>query len=297
MLHPRRLIFLGTYRRAGAALPLASAKRADYPRQKETSMDAQSAGTAEVYEQMLVPGVTAAFAGLTLEAAKLKPGDRVLDVACGTGIVAREALRQLGPGASVTGVDANEAMLAVARKLEPTIEWQQAPAEQLPFPDASFDVVTCQFGLMFFADRVAGLRQMWRTLKPGGHLSIAVWDSLDQSPGYAALYDVAEKVAGRPVGEALREPYQLGEMDLLLGLARQAKIPGARADWWGGNATFPSLEALVASEVRSGPVSQMIDDAQYARILESARVALAVHIRPDGSISFASPALTLSAQK
>jgi SAM-dependent methyltransferase len=246
---------------------------------------------------MLVPGVTAAFASLTLEAAKLKPADRVLDVACGTGVVAREALRQLGPGASVTGVDANEAMLAVARRLEPTIEWQKAPAEQLPFPDASFDVVTCQFGLMFFADRVAGLREMWRVLKPGGHLSIAVWDALDQSPGYAALYDVAENVAGPPVGEALREPYELGEMDLLLGLARQAGIAGARADWWGGNATFPSLEALVASEVRSGPVSQMIDDAQYARILESARVALAAHIRPDGSISFASPALTLSAQK
>jgi SAM-dependent methyltransferase len=260
-------------------------------------MDAQSRSTAETYEQTLVPGVTAGFAGLTLEAAKLKPGDRVLDVACGTGIVAREALRQLGPGAAVAGVDASEAMLAVARRLEPTIDWQQASAETLPFPDASFDVVACQFGLMFFTDRVAGLREMWRVLRPGGNLSIAVWDALEQSPGYAALYDVAESIAGTIVGEALRQPYALGEMDILLGLARQAKIPGARTDWWGGKATFPSLETLVASELRSGPVSEMIDDAQYARIVEAARTALASYFRADGSVGFASPALTLSAQK
>jgi SAM-dependent methyltransferase len=260
-------------------------------------MDALSRSSAETYEEMLVPGLTAGFAGLTLEAAKLKPGDSVLDVACGTGVVAREALRQLGPGAAVTGVDANEAMLEVARRLEPSIDWRLAPAEKLPFADASFDVVTCQFGLMFFADRVAGLREMWRVLKPGGYLSTAVWDALEQSPGYAALYDVAERIAGASVGEDLRRPYALGEMDLLLSLARQAKIPGARTDWWGGKATFPSLEALLASEMRSGPVSELIDDAQYARITEAARTALASYIRADGSISFSSPALTLSAQK
>jgi SAM-dependent methyltransferase len=260
-------------------------------------MDALSRSSAETYEETLVPGLMAGFAGLTLEAAKLKPGDRVLDVACGTGVVAREALRQLGPGAAVTGVDANEAMLEVARRLEPRIDWRQAPAEKLPFPDASFDVVTCQFGLMFFPDRVAALREMWRVLKSGGYLSLAVWDAVEPSPGYEELYAIAERVCGPAVGEILREPYALGEMDMLLELARKARIPDARADWWGGVANFPSLEAFLGSELRSGPVSQMIDDGQYAQILEAVRAALAPYTRADGAISFAAPALTLSAQK
>jgi SAM-dependent methyltransferase len=258
---------------------------------------AHRGGAAEIYEETIVPGLMAGFAGLTLEAAKLKPGDRVLDVACGTGVVAREALRQLGPGASVAGVDVDDAMLAVARRLEPSIEWRQAPAEKLPFPDASFDVVTCQFGLMFFPDRVAALREMWRVLKPGGYLSLAVWDAVEPSPGYEELYAIAERVCGPAVGEILREPYALGEMDILLDLARKAKIPDARADWWGGMAAFPSLEALLDSELRSGPVTEMIDDGQYARILEAARTALAPYTRADGTINFAAPALTLSAQK
>lgn len=252
---------------------------------------------ADVYERTLVPGIMAEFAGLTLEAAHLKPGDRVLDVACGTGVVAREALRQLGAGATVAGVDADPGMLDVARRLEPTIDWQQAPAEKLPFADASFDVVTCQFGLMFFADQVGALREMWRVLKPGGYLSLTVWDAVEPSPGYEALYDVVGTVAGKASVDKLRVPYSLGEMDILLSLAKQAKIPNARADWWGGRANFPSVESFVASELRSDDAGAAVDDAQYGAIVEATRAAVATYTRPDGSVSFPAPALTLSAQK
>lgn len=259
------------------------------------SSDAEAVRGAELYEQSLVPALMAQFAALTLEAAKVKPGDRVLDVACGTGVVGRAALELVGPGGSVTGVDLNPAMLAVARRVAPSAEWLEASAQDLPFGEASFDVVTCQFGLMFFPDRVAALREMWRVLRPGGWLSLTVWDRIDQSPGYEVLEKIADRFGGRPAADEIRTPFALGEMDILLALAKQARIPNVRADWWGGNATFRSVEDLVDAELGSTP--GLIDKAQFDAIVAEAKAALAPFLRPDGGVSFAIPALTLSAQK
>jgi ubiquinone/menaquinone biosynthesis C-methylase UbiE len=108
------------------------------------------------------------------KAAALLPGNKILDVACGTGVLAREAARCVQPGGMVTGLDRNEVMLTVARRVAPGIEWRQGRAEALPFPDGSFDAVVSQFGLMFFEDREGALREMWRVLKPGGRLAVAV---------------------------------------------------------------------------------------------------------------------------
>jgi ubiquinone/menaquinone biosynthesis C-methylase UbiE len=98
----------------------------------------------------------------------------VLDVACGTGVVAREAARRVGPAGAVAGLDRNEGMLAVARRMAPGIAWRHGLAEALPFPDGAFDAVICQFGLMFFEDRGKALGEMWRALRPGGRLAVAV---------------------------------------------------------------------------------------------------------------------------
>ena len=93
---------------------------------------------------------------LEADAAAIKQGDRVLDVACGTGVVARECARR---GAAVTGLDLNEGMLTVARRISPDIDWHEGDASDLPFEDGSFDAVTCQFGLMFFPEREKSLRE------------------------------------------------------------------------------------------------------------------------------------------
>src|SRR5688500_232640 len=103
---------------------------------------------AKAYEQLFVPALFAQWAPKVLNAARLEAGQRVLDVACGTGVLAREALRRVGSSGHVTGIDAVPGMLAVAKQLAPNIEWRQGTAESLPFADGSFDAVVSQFGLM-----------------------------------------------------------------------------------------------------------------------------------------------------
>jgi ubiquinone/menaquinone biosynthesis C-methylase UbiE len=130
---------------------------------------------AENYQRYFVPTIGTAWATALLDAAELRPGDRVLDVACGTGVVTRAAAELVGPGGAVAGLDVNPAMLAVARSVpwSAEIEWHEADAESLPLADASFDVVVSSLGLQFVPDRAAALREMRRVLVPGGRLAIA----------------------------------------------------------------------------------------------------------------------------
>ena len=132
---------------------------------------------AENYERFFVPAIGAPLAVDLLALVALRPGERVLDVACGTGVVTRLAAQQVGDTGIVAGLDINPAMLAVARAIapaSPSIEWHQASAEAMPLPEKAFDVVLCQMGLQFVPDKIAALREMRRVLVPGGRLAISV---------------------------------------------------------------------------------------------------------------------------
>jgi SAM-dependent methyltransferase len=135
-------------------------------------------GTApENYERYFVPAIGAPLAAELVDVAALQPGERVLDVACGTGIVTRLAAERVGADGAVAGVDINPGMLGVARSAarpELGIDWHEAGAEALPFQDATFDVALCQMGLQFFPDKLAALRQARRVLVPGGRLVLNV---------------------------------------------------------------------------------------------------------------------------
>jgi SAM-dependent methyltransferase len=135
-------------------------------------------GTApENYERYFVPAIGAPLAAELVDVAELRPGERVLDVACGTGIVTRLAAERVGADGAVAGVDINPGMLGVARSAarpELGIDWHEASAEALPFQDGTFDVVLCQMGLQFFPDKLAALRQARRVLVPGGRLALNV---------------------------------------------------------------------------------------------------------------------------
>ena len=129
------------------------------------------------YERFFVPAIGAPLAADLIRLAALGPSQRVLDVACGTGVVARLALQQVGDTGTVAGLDANPGMLAVARSTTPpgkAIEWHEAKAEAMPLQDSSFDVVLCQMGLQFVSDKHAALREMWRVLVRGGRLLLNV---------------------------------------------------------------------------------------------------------------------------
>ena len=163
-----------------------------------------SRSAADIYEEFFVPALFREPAQHVVQAADIRRGQSVLDVACGTGVLAREAAPVTGDAGKVTGLDRNDGMLAVARRLAPGIDWQLGVAEALPFVDRSFDRVFCQFGLMFFDDRVAALREMRRVMKPGGRMHVAVWDSLDHTPGYAAMVNLLHRLCRRGVPRRAR---------------------------------------------------------------------------------------------
>ena len=236
----------------------------------------QVAGNApEVYERELVPAVFGVWAPIVVDLAQPRPGERVLDVACGTGIVARIAAARVGPTGSVVGVDLNPGMLNVARSIVSTdvrsdgpLHWQEASADKLPFPDGSFDVVYCQLGLQFFADRAAALREMRRVLDAEGRLALMVWQGIHESPGFAALADALEQHVGQAAATIMRAPFGLSNSDELAALVRAAGFQGIEIQQRSGTVRFPSVEGFVLSYASgsplAGPVSQANDAAREA---------------------------------
>jgi ubiquinone/menaquinone biosynthesis C-methylase UbiE len=148
---------------------------------------------AEIYERELVQPLFRPFATVLLDRAGIADGDRLLDIACGTGIVARIARERLADRIRTVGVDSSPVMLAVARVVAPDVEWREGSAESLPIAsDERFDVVTCHQGLQFFGDRAAAVREMHRALASDGRLAVATWRPLEELPLFHALHAVAE---------------------------------------------------------------------------------------------------------
>jgi ubiquinone/menaquinone biosynthesis C-methylase UbiE len=159
----------------------------------------QSPSGAEVYESFLVPHLFTQWAHDLVARAEPKPGERVLDVACGTGIVVRAVLPAVGPDGRVTGADLSPEMLAVARTRVPgeaPVEWYEASAEALPFSDAAFDLVLCQQGLQFFPDKPGAIREFSRVLAPGGRVALSVWRTLEHNPVHEALNEAVVRHHG-----------------------------------------------------------------------------------------------------
>ena len=249
---------------------------------------------AEIYEEFFVPALFQQWTPIVADAAGIKAGQRVLDVACGTGVLAREAARRVGGAGLVTGLDRNEGMLAMARRIAPAVEWKAGRAEQLPFADASFDAVVSQFGLMFFDDRAQALREMRRVLKPGGRLAVAVWDRLENSPGYAAMAGLLERLFGRRIASELHAPFALGDPEALRVLFAEAGLGKAKVATHAGTARFPSIEAWVRTDVKGWTLADLIDDDQYALLLREAAVALRRYAKVDGIVIFDAPALIVT---
>ena len=249
-----------------------------------------SRSAADVYEEFFVPALFREPAQHVVQAADIRRGQSVLDIACGTGVAAREAVPFTGDAGKVTGLDRNDGMLAVAKRLAPGINWQLGLAETLPFADQSFDRVFSQFGLMFFDDRAAALREMRRVMKPRGRMHVAVWDSFDRSPGYAAMVNLLNRLFGTQAADALRAPFVLGEPDTLRETFADAGLTGARLETFDVTARFPSLEAWVHTDIKGWTLADMIGEDQYRTLLDEAGKELAAFERSDGSVAFSSPA-------
>lgn len=174
---------------------------------------------ADVYEMNLVEPLFKPFAEATLEQLAPARGESVLDIACGTGIVARLARPRVGDGARVVGVDLSPDMVAVARRIEPSIDFRQGDAAELSLaPGETFDVVVCQQGLQFVPDRAAAARCLARALAPRGRAAVSTWRPLDETPLFRDLHRVAE----RHLGPVVDRRHGFGDAGALEALLRDA---------------------------------------------------------------------------
>lgn len=246
------------------------------------------ASAAEAYEQYFVPILFAPWAERIIDAADLRDGDRVLDVACGTGIVARRAAERVGERGTVVGLDLNEGMLAVAEQaaaeVRPPIVWRRGDAADLPFPDGSFDVVFCQQALQYFPDPVEALGEIRRVLAPGGRAILSVWRSLDYQPGYVVLAGALERHVGDEAGEMMRSPFPPWDLVAVQGLAESAGFDDRTVTIEIGSVRFPSVEEFIRREVASSPLAAQLGDAGRTALVEDVTNSLGGYTDDDGVV-------------
>lgn len=209
---------------------------------------------AEAYERYIVPGIFGPRTEPLVARVRPQPGERVLDVACGTGVVTRLVGPMVAPGGSVVGLDVSPAMLDIARNIGPSegsvpVEWTQASAIDMPLPDDDVDVVLCQQGLQFFPDRDRGVHEMHRVLRPGGRLALSVWRSLAHNEVPDAINEALLARLGVPAGAA---PFTLGDADDLRRMLVDAGFTDVSIEEETLPATFESSKLYVDVIVEGG---------------------------------------------
>jgi SAM-dependent methyltransferase len=171
-------------------------------------------------------------------------------------------------------VDLNEAMLTIARRVRPDVEWRQGDAAALPFPDASFDRVLCQMALMFFPDRPGAIREMRRVATPGATVAVLVPGRLDTQPAYGPFVEMAAGHAGHQAESLLSTYFACGDLAALTALVESAGLRVTATRTRLGRASFASVDAFVAAEVESTPLISRITEKVYAQIRDGAREVL-----------------------
>jgi len=246
----------------------------------------QPSRAAETYEQYFVPAMFLPWATILLRYASPQPGARVLDVACGTGIVARLAVSLVGSNGQVVALDINSAMLAVARThpapLGATIHWQEGNAMALPFPDGAFDVVLCQHGLQFVPDRAGAVREMRRVLVPGGRALVIVLQALARHPVFEALIESVARHLSLPVS-AVITPFALCNADELRTFFTAAGFEKVDILPESITVRFPEPERFVPLAVISSaaavPAFTQLEAPARAALLETVRAEIEPTIR------------------
>jgi ubiquinone/menaquinone biosynthesis C-methylase UbiE len=230
-----------------------------------------SENAAENYERFFVPAIGRPVARDLIETAELVSGERVLDVACGTGIVARLAAETLNETGTVAGLDVNPGMLAVARKLADEnvgIHWYEANAEAIPLPDGSFDVVLCQMGLQFMPSRVSALQEMRRVLAAGGRMVLNVPGPTP--PLFEIFAEALTKHINRDAAPLVQAVFSLNDVDEIRQLARDAGFGQVDASKKTKSLNLPPASDFMWQYIHSTPLATAIAEGtdEQQRALE-----------------------------
>lgn len=226
---------------------------------------AGGASPPENYQRFFVPAIGAPLAADLVRNAALREGERVLDVACGTGVVTRLASEQVGATGAVSGLDVNPGMLAVARAATPegmSIEWHEANAEAMPLPDASFDVVLCQLGLQFMPDRQAALREMRRVLVDGGRLAFNVPGPMPRI--FAVMGEAIARHVGAQAAGFVGQVFSLHDAEEIRSLVGDAGFHDVAVHVDTRELRLPAPEAFLWQYVHGTPLAgavAQLDDA------------------------------------
>ncbi|MFZ1997586.1 MAG: methyltransferase domain-containing protein [Solirubrobacteraceae bacterium] len=255
---------------------------------------------AELYERHLVPAVTGLWASDLVQRVDVHAGDRVLDVACGTGVVARASRDRVGSNGSVTGLDINPAMLAVARSRGAGTDFVQGSALTLPFGDASFDVVLCQLGLQFFPNRAVAVGEMHRVLCEGGRLGVSVYGPIEHNPGTLALAQALDHHLGTGASQTKRAEHVLAYPTLVDKLVSEAGFRDVTITTETKLVRFRSAPDWVEIQLTATPLASLLAE-QLARRGMAERITASVvdalqRYEVDGHLEFPQEAHVLVAR-
>ncbi|MDU8942479.1 class I SAM-dependent methyltransferase [Ovoidimarina sediminis] len=250
------------------------------------------------YEALFVPALFAPWTHHLIRGARAAEGQSVLDVACGSGVLARDVRSRTGPAGRVVGLDPAPGMIAAASEIEPGIEWVSGAVEDLPFEDGTFDCVVSQFGMMFFQDKAKAASEMRRVIKPGGHLAVAVWNSLDSNPAYNDIIAVLDERVSTEAGDALRLPYSLGDADAAVSVFEGAGFEAAAFETRTEQARFPTSRTMVEAELRGWlPLFGItLSEEKIAEVLVQSDSRLAAYASGNGEAVFPTSAHIITAK-
>jgi ubiquinone/menaquinone biosynthesis C-methylase UbiE len=219
-----------------------------------------AAPAAELYEHIVARYILGPWAPVLVDAAQVAAGEGVLDVACGTGVVARVAAFRAGPSGRVTGVDLNGGMIAVARTLPLpagiAIDWLQRDALDLALPDAGYDVVLCQQGLQFFPDKLRALREMRRVLRQGGRLALSTWNGA--GPYSAAVGEALARLVSPETARQFCASRQVPPAEDMIRLVEEAGFSRVDVRVARRDIHLPPLDRFALDHLAATPVAAAV---------------------------------------
>jgi ubiquinone/menaquinone biosynthesis C-methylase UbiE len=243
------------------------------------------------YEEYLVPGFFKPWAEKLVHLSSPAPGSTILDVACGTGIVARTAASNAGSDARVTGLDINQQMLNKASEMTEKsgleIEWKQGDASDLPFEDDHFDHLFCQQAMQFFSDPQQVLKEMHRVLKPGGTLALNILRSIQHNSAYRILADELEEHAGETAGTMMRSPFPDWDQKTIRNMVAEAGFRNIQVHLDIITMRYPSPEEFLRREAASSPLADEIetmDPERRKKLVDDLKDSLEVYTDSRGVV-------------